>query len=74
MYVICFVANVTCDVETFTMTVCYEPHADITLPDFSMFAEEYGNVEACKAVNIVGQSDTGETNKTLFTILQEIEL
>ena len=56
------------------MTVCYEPHADITLPDFSMFAEEYGNVEACKAVNIVGQSDTGETKKTLFTIFQKIEL
>ena len=54
-----FSVSVTCDVEKFTMTVCYEPHDDITLPDFTMFAENYGQVEACKAVNIAGAADTG---------------
>ena len=44
--------RVTCDVEDFTMTVCYEPHEDITSPSFSMYANDYGHVEACKVVEV----------------------
>ena len=55
--------SVTCDVSSFTMAVCYEPHADITSPDFEMYADGFGNEEVCKGANIADMTNETESRK-----------
>ena len=47
------------------MAVCYEPHADITSPDFEMYADGFGNEEVCKGANIADMTNETESRKSM---------